>query len=307
MSKRAEGKYDSEGEEFENDMNNTIPEWANVSFDELEVGERIGGGGVGIVYQGYWKGKAVALKTLFDARISTELKQEYMDELLVMSRVSHSNIVRFLGACMTPPNLCFIMELCDCSLFHMLHVERLRLSMEESYQASIDIASAVEYLHSLSPAIIHRDLKSHNVLRSSNGSYKLCDFGLVRNRNSAAGTPAYMAPELLEGRNFTKSVDCYALGVVIWEIFCQDIPFSRLDVPEIRQRVLNGKRPPIPSYGFNHRLARLITRCWDQCADDRPLIGEIVDELMVLEREAPSATYTEDLKDDILEGMIGRK
>jgi serine/threonine protein kinase len=305
MSKRPESKYDSDEDDF--DKISSIPDWANVSFEDLDIGERIGGGGVGIVYQGRWKGSAVALKTLFDARISAELKQEYMDELLVMSRVNHSNIVQFLGACMTPPNLCFIMELCDCSLFHMLHMEKLELSVPESYQACIDIASAVEYLHSLSPAIIHRDLKTHNVLRSSNGSYKLCDFGLVRNRNSAAGTPAYMAPELLEGKNFTKSVDCYALGVVIWEIFCREIPFCRLDVPEIRQRVLCGNRPAIPSYGFNHRLSSLISRCWDQCAEDRPQIGTIVDELLDLERAAPSATFTEDLKDDILAGMIGRK
>lgn len=56
------------------------------------------------------------------------------------------------------------------------------------------MASAVEYLHSLSPAIIHRDLKSHNILKSFDGYYKICDFGLVHNRNIGAGTPAYMAP-----------------------------------------------------------------------------------------------------------------
>jgi len=186
--------------------------WANINYHEIELGDRISGGGAGIIYKGYWKGKAVALKTLFDARISEDLKKEYMDELLVMSKVKHSNIVKFLGACMTPPNLCFLMELCDCSLHHMLHVERVNFTMEENYQASvsicylvasqfeklictkIDIASAVEYLHSLSPSIIHRDLKTLNVLRSYEGIYKLCDFGLVHNRNVAAGTPAYMAP-----------------------------------------------------------------------------------------------------------------
>ena len=52
----------------------------------------------------------------------------------------------------------------------------------------------MEYLHALSPAIIHRDLKSHNVLRAHNGSYKVCDFGLVKVKHTTAGTPAYMAP-----------------------------------------------------------------------------------------------------------------
>lgn len=52
----------------------------------------------------------------------------------------------------------------------------------------------MEYLHSISPAIIHRDLKSHNILRAENGAYKVCDFGLVKVKHTTAGTPAYMAP-----------------------------------------------------------------------------------------------------------------
>lgn len=114
-----------------------IPNWANVSFSEIVVGDRIGGGGVGVIYSGQWRSKPVALKTLFDPRISNDLKQEFMDELLVMSKVEHSNIVKFLGACVTPPNLCFIMELCDTSLFHMLHVEKCAFSLEESLQAAV--------------------------------------------------------------------------------------------------------------------------------------------------------------------------
>ena len=60
----------------------------------------------------------------------------------------------------------------------------------------IDVSSAMEYLHCLSPSIIHRDLKSLNILRAFNGSLKICDFGLVKNKNTTAGTPAYMAPGL---------------------------------------------------------------------------------------------------------------
>ena len=116
------------------DDTDSIQGWANVNFSEIELGDRIGGGGVGIIYKGWWRDEPVALKTLFDARIGADLKQEYMDELLVMSKVQHSNIVKFLGACMTPPNLCFIMELCDSSLFHLLHVQKVQFTMQENMQ-----------------------------------------------------------------------------------------------------------------------------------------------------------------------------
>ena len=83
--------------------------WTVIDFNELEVGDRIGGGGVGVVYKGWWKNQPVAIKALFDPRISEELKKEFMDELYVMSKVHHSNVVTFLGASMKSPNLCFVL------------------------------------------------------------------------------------------------------------------------------------------------------------------------------------------------------
>ncbi len=126
----SEGKRDDREESL-------IPSWANVPFSEIELGERISGGGVGIIYHGYWRDQPVALKTLFDARISSDLKKEYMDELLVMSKLNHSNIVKFLGACMSPPNLCFIMELCEGSLFQRIHVDRVGMTLAEKFQAAV--------------------------------------------------------------------------------------------------------------------------------------------------------------------------
>ena len=101
--------------------------WLHLEFEDIELGDKIGGGGVGIIYNGWFGDQPVAVKTLMDTRLDETLKQEYLDELLIMSRLKHSNIVTFIGACMKPPNLCFLMELCEGKLlliyicnFHVL-------------------------------------------------------------------------------------------------------------------------------------------------------------------------------------------
>jgi len=241
----------------------SVPGWDNLNINDLEVGNKIGGGGIGVIHTGYFGNRPVAIKTLFNPRVTDEVKQEYMDELLVMSKVKHSNIVEFLGACMTPPNLCFVMELCSCSVFEILHVSRENIDEHEALRIAVDVGYAMEYLHSLKPCIIHRDLKSHNVLRDSNGVYKLCDFGLVMVKNSAAGTPAYMPPELLLSKTFNRSVDVYSFGILLNELLTLEIPFTQLDVGEIRRRIIAGERPALPSlYGNPTRSMELITQCW---------------------------------------------
>jgi serine/threonine protein kinase len=187
------GGFESKCDDDES-PSSVLSSWALIDFDDITVGKFIAGGGAGVIHEGIYKGERVALKALFDHRISEELKREFMNELLVMSRLDHSNIVQFKGASVTPPNLCFVMEMCDSSLDHILHVEKEFISDYEKVQMAIDIAQAMEYLHSLKPAVIHRDLKALNVLKSADGVLKLCDFGLVSNKISAAGTPGYMAP-----------------------------------------------------------------------------------------------------------------
>ena len=121
------------------EIDNDLPGWCHLNFDkDIELGERIGGGGVGVIYKGWMNNQAVALKTLFDPRVDEKLKKEYLDELLVMSKLQHSNIVSFLGACMVPPNLCFVMELCEDSIFHMLHVKHVQFSEDEIIHIAVN-------------------------------------------------------------------------------------------------------------------------------------------------------------------------
>ncbi|KAK7249716.1 protein kinase [Aureococcus anophagefferens] len=143
--------------------------WTHIGEESIELGDQIGGGGVALVYKGWWGDDPVAIKTLFDPKVDAKLKQEYMDELLVMSELKHRNVRK--------------------------------------------------------PPIVHRDLKTHNVLQASNGVLKICDFGLVRTKNSGAGTPSYMAPELFTGKPFNASVGVTRSGVLLCELFSGEQPF----------------------------------------------------------------------------------
>ena len=109
------------------------------------------------MYTGRYNGKKVALKTLFDPKVDAALKQEFMDELFVMSKLSHPNVVDFYGACLKPPDLCFIMELCDCSLYDILHNNNTNaFTLHRRISMCLDIAAGLKYLHDMTPAVVHR-------------------------------------------------------------------------------------------------------------------------------------------------------
>ena len=100
-----------------------------------------------------------------------------------------------------------------------------------------DIAEGIHYLHTRRPLIVHRDLKTHNSLIDRTGTVKLCDFGLVTTRNTTAGTPNYMAPELLSDKSFNKAVDVYAFGMMLWEMFTRQVPFHGWRAEDIKEHV----------------------------------------------------------------------
>jgi len=271
--------------------------WTSITLQEVEIRDRIGGGGVGVVYNGWYKNQPVALKTLFDPRVDEKLKQEYLDELLVMSTMDHPNIVRFFGACMDPPDLFFVMELCTTSLFDLLHTQRMKYSEKEKIAMAIDVASAMDYLHSRDPCIVHRDLKSLNLLLSADGRLKLCDFGLVRTKNTTAGTPCYMAPELLKNRSFNKSVDVYAFAILLWEIHEEAVPFFGYEPQELIGLVTRGERPRL-GMGYCEELRTLIQQCWSEDPSERPDFNDILYSLQQLFEDMPDKTSVELLEDD---------
>jgi serine/threonine protein kinase len=150
----------------------------DLNFDDLTLGERIGIGAFAEVFKARWHSEEVAVKRLLANNQTQESIDEFWSEVAVMRRLSHPNIVAFKGACQNPS--CVVTELLQGNLWDLLHNSRVELPFRERLHMLQDAASGMAHLHSFNPPIVHRDLKSANLLYDKQHRVKVGDFGLSR-------------------------------------------------------------------------------------------------------------------------------
>ncbi len=260
-----------------------------IDYKELTFGRELGKGGFGIVYQGTWRQHAqVAIKQLLFDDISPEASEEFDTESRVMARLRSPHIVQFYGYCAIPRR-CIVMEyMPNGSLYSVLRNTKQPLDWSIRIRIAIDIASGISFLHQ--EHILHRDIKSLNVLLDASYGAKLTDFGLskvksesrsqsmaTRTNREAVGTIAWMAPELF-GRKaiYTQKSDIYSFGITLWELASRKIPFADAGNPAlIPSWVSQGEREDIPK-DCPQKLASLITACWDASPDKRPDANAVI-------------------------------
>lgn len=198
-----------------------------IPYDELELDKKIGRGSFGEVYKCHWRGTTIAVKVLTDQAMNEETMAEFKTEVNMMNKVRHPNVVLLMGICSTAPHLSIITEyLPRGSMYRLLHHTQVSLEFRRRLKMAIDISKGMAYLHSATPTIVHRDLKSPNLLVDENFTVKICDFGLARVKentfvqtiNGCAGTPNWMAPEVLRNEKFTEKADVFSMGVILWEV-----------------------------------------------------------------------------------------
>jgi len=259
-------------------------------IDEAELGEIINQGGFSVVHKGTWHSTKVAIKKLFDPKINEELLAEFDNEVGKLEQIRHPNILQLLAVHRKPPALSLICELVEGgSYFQLLHAPQqfnsasgpvTAIDPSDTMQILEFTAVALRFLHAR--GIVHRDVKSHNVLLTPHLEVKLCDFGLARMRSELmtgvmqfAGTPNYMAPEIFRQQRYTEKIDVFAFGILLWEAMAQDIPFANLDPPEIKERVLMGQMLPLP--GSTPRPVQALTQaCWTLDQESRPMMAEVL-------------------------------
>uniref|UniRef100_A0A803NG18 non-specific serine/threonine protein kinase n=1 Tax=Cannabis sativa TaxID=3483 RepID=A0A803NG18_CANSA len=260
---------DSENERI-NAVLGEAPEW-EIQWEDLRIGERIGIGSYGEVYHGDWNGTEVAVKKFLNQDFSGEALLQFRSEVEIMLRLRHPNVVLFMGAVTRSPHFSILTEfLPRGSLFKLLHRPNPQLDEKRRMKMALDVAKGMNYLHTSHPTIVHRDLKSPNLLVDKNWVVKVCDFGLSRMKHhtflsskSTAGTPEWMAPEVLRNEPANEKCDVYSFGVILWELTTACIPWKGLNPMQVVGAVgFQNRRLEIPEE-VDPELAQIIRDCWE--------------------------------------------
>ncbi|KAL6578422.1 hypothetical protein OROMI_010750 [Orobanche minor] len=267
-------------------------DWLEISWDELHIKERVGAGSFGTVHRAEWHGSDVAVKVLTLQDFHEDQLKEFLREVAIMKRIRHPNVVLFMGAVTKRPHLSIVTEfLPRGSLFRLIHSPAAgeTLDQRRKLRMALDVAKGINYLHRLTPPIVHWDLKSPNLLVDKNWTVKVCDFGLSKfkanafiSSKSVAGTPEWMPPEFLRGEPSNEKSDVYSFGVVLWELLTMQQPWSGLSPAQVVGAVaFQNRRLAIPQ-NTSPVLASLMESCWADDPARRPSFDNIVDTLKKL-------------------------
>ncbi|RZC56198.1 hypothetical protein C5167_015058 [Papaver somniferum] len=242
----------------------------DIMWEDLAIGAQIGHGSCGTVYHGLWCGSEVAIKEFSLFEYSNDLLHSFKQEVLLMKRLRHPNVLLFMGAVTTPQHLCIVTEYLPCgSLYQLLRRSTTRLDWRRRALMAVDIARGMNYLHRCRPPIVHRDLKSSNLLVDKNWNVKVGDFGLSRLKHATylttktgKGTPQWMAPEVICNEPSDEKSDVYSFGVVLWELATQKIPWDTLNEMQVIGAVgFMDRRLEIPE-DIDSQWASIIRICW---------------------------------------------
>ncbi|KAF9167498.1 hypothetical protein DFQ26_004452 [Actinomortierella ambigua] len=252
----------------------------------VELGAFLGSGAYGSVYYGRWAARRVAIKMFNVNKNEANMMAEIQKEVDLLERLQCRYIIQFYGKTYYQENLVLVMDYADGGSLGGA-IQKKVLDWQAKFRIAQEIAAGLAYIHHLE--ILHRDLKSANVLLTKFMEVRLADFGLAMVKSTSAskstgdklkGTPRWMAPELFfrKPKYSTKS-DMYALGMVMWEMAANSTtPFS--DQPSNIAAVAivqGGGREDLPDDTPAH-YREWVERCWEQDPLERPEAFEMAAE-----------------------------
>jgi serine/threonine-protein kinase len=249
-----------------------------------EITGELGRGAMGVVYKALDPtiGRTVALKTMrldvhgLDAQ---EMVRRFQNEARAAGVLNHPNIVTIYDAGEQDGIFYIAMEFIEGTTLHELLAEKRVLATDEVLQLTRQICRGLDYAHS--NGIVHRDIKPANIMITGNGSVKIMDFGIaksggqVTNTGQVLGTPNYMAPEQVKGRQLDGRSDLFSLGVILYEMLTGEKPFVGQNVTTIIYKIVN-ENPITPrdlDVTVHPGLSAIVTKALAKAPDDRYQTG----------------------------------
>ena len=241
---------------------------------DIAFQDKIASGAFGDLFRGVYCGQDVAIKILRGVQDDSVQYQEFLQEVAIMRKVRHRNVVQFIGACTRKPHLCIVFEYMRGGSVY----DHLRKSGTQrvSYilRVAAEVCRGMDYLHK--KKIVHRDLKAANLLLDEHGTVKIADFGVARVvdgpgvMTAETGTYRWMAPEVIEHKPYGQKADVFSFGVVLWELLTGQVPYSDMTPLQAAVGVVQkGLRPPIPP-NCPPALADIMRLCWQRDPTIRP-------------------------------------
>ncbi|KAL9270095.1 putative serine/threonine-protein kinase SIS8 [Drosera capensis] len=260
-----------------------------IHWEDIQLGEEIGQGSYSVVYRGLWNGSDVAVKILFANDYNDGTLLGYNKEIRIMRTLRHPNVLLFMGACCSNERLAIVTEHLPRQVDYFFAFGSGSGEAYSKYFTEatslwiLGVARGMNYLHHRNPPIIHRDLKSSNLLVDKNWTVKVGDFGLsklkhgiVLSAQSGFGTPQWMAPEVLRNEPSNEKSDVFSFGVILWELVTESIPWNDLNPLQVVGVVgFMNRRLDIPE-GLDPRVSALINECWETNPELRPSFEDVL-------------------------------
>ncbi|KAH9693592.1 serine/threonine-protein kinase STY46 [Citrus sinensis] len=274
------------------------------------------------LYKGAFFSQDVAIKVLTNEHLNENIRREFAQEVHIMRKVRHMNVVQFIGACTRPPRLFIVTEfMSGGSIYDYLHKQKCGLKLPLLLRVAIDVSKGMNYLHRNN--IIHRDLKAANLLMNENGVrdsdihcylsnflsistvilvVKVADFGVARVQaqygvmTAETGTYRWMAPEVIEHQPYNHRADVFSFGIVLWELVTgkvmlpnkfsvrkeEQLPYDDLTPLQAAVGVVQKGLRPTIPVHTHPILVDLLERCWQRDPSLRPDFSEITELLQHL-------------------------
>jgi len=269
---------------------------------DLKIIKRLGKGGCGKVYlaESQTLGK-VALKIIFLEGDDPIIK-EFLKEAELLSQMNSPDIIRFYGISKSEKGECIVMKYAkNGSLYdYMKDLRKKKLedtfSWDQRYKIAKSITRGLFCIHS--KRVLHRDMKSLNILLTKKMKAKISDFGLSKIKietqktfsslyvsNDVSGTICWKAPETFSIDNpYTHKADIYSLGIIFWEIASCQVPYEGVDEYSIMNSVEKGKRPQILE-SCPGEFKDLIERCWSHDPKHRPDSSSVLKQISEIKKD----------------------